>query len=76
MGSIHNKDNQKRSQMKGPSFPRSSGWGLASPFLDWHLSTLMTSSSGQLKRLSHREKKIHFYSQTQNGCVTQTEFKL
>lgn len=57
MGHIHNKDNQKRSQMKGPSFPRSSGWGLASQ--DWHLSSLMTSSSGQLERSPHK-KKIHF----------------
>lgn len=73
MGHIHNKDNQKRSQMKGPSFPRSSGWGLASQ--DWHLSSLMTSSSGQLERSPHK-KKSTLILKTQNGHVTWMDLKL
>lgn len=39
-------------QMKGPSNSSSSGWGLAS--YNWYISSLMTSSSGQLKRLLKR----------------------
>lgn len=60
-------------QMKGPSNSSSSEWGLVSQ--NWLISSLMTSSSDQLKRLLHRGN-TYFDPQTQNGHVMWIELRL